>query len=668
MSLRGSSPRSPARTLPSWDYLADDVLARQDDGTRHFLLRTSILADLTPSLCDWLCDCADSAQRLRRLDRDHLFLIPVDAGGDRWRYHSMFAEFLRTQLKRQHPEEVSQLHRSAAAWFLEQGRPIPAVEHLLAADDIAAALNLLGQHAQGLLEQGRVRLLSRWLDALHGRDMLDAYPMLQVVHAWAVCLARGPRAAEPLLARLEQIANPTKLVLGHRQAMRPLFLVLSDRTEEAMRLTPALLADMPAGAAFVRGFMEVVLANLAMIAGQYHEALRLADAARSRQPGHHGNFNMALSEAVEGAVDLTQGRLRKAIAHLRLAVSAGASEVSRATNGNAMAGVLLAEALYEANQCDQAERLLTVYIPLIRAVGIPDQLIIAHTVMARIAAQRGDGDKAQRLLAELEHVGHRECLARVVASARLERARMLMIDDRLAPARVELDRSGDKVLWARVGRLSLRANEVETHDVGLARWTVLGNRPGLAIAGLRAELDAAEQAQRERRALTLRLILAQAYHQSGQHNKAMRLLAKAIRLAAAEGYVRAFLDEGPVLFAMLKKLTGVPSLLGGDHEPGAPVAAFLDRLVGVSHPTTESAPGRAPGLTPSSNAPRDNLTRKELLVLHLLAEGLSNSELAERLFVAETTVRTHLRNINSKLGARNRTEAIAVSRRAGLIG
>ena len=248
--------------------------------------------------------------------------------------------------------------------------------------------------------------------------MLPSRPMLQVVHAWAVCLARGPRAAGPLLDRLEQMQDAAPLIQAHRRAMRPLLLVLSDRTDEAMPLTASLLAELPTPVGFVQGFLEVVLANLAMIAGQYHEALRLADAARSRQPERASSFNLALSEAAEGAVDLTQGRLRKAIAHLKLAVSAGASEVSRATNGNAMAGVLLAEALYEADQCEQAERLLTVYIPLIRAVGIPDQLIIAHTVMARIAAQRGDMHRAQQLLAELEHVGHRDGLARVVASAR----------------------------------------------------------------------------------------------------------------------------------------------------------------------------------------------------------------------------------------------------------
>ena len=186
----------------------------------------------------------------------------------------------------------------------------------------------------------------------------------------------------------------------------------------------------------MRGFLEVTLANLVMIAGRFHEALRLADAARSRQAEGGSSFNLALSEAAESAVDLTQGRLRKALARLRLAVSTGVVDATRATNGNAMVGVLLAEALFEADGCDQAERLLAVYIPLIRHVGIPDQLILAHVLMARIAQDRGDGDRALQLLAELEHIGHRDGLLRVVASARIERVRLLLehlgiLDDQL---------------------------------------------------------------------------------------------------------------------------------------------------------------------------------------------------------------------------------------------
>lgn len=672
------------------DYLMEDVLARQSDDVRGFLLRSSILGTFDAALCDAVCGRQDSADMLRSLDQAHLFLIPLRADRSEFRYHGMFAEFLRAQLQRQHASLVPGLHRAAARWFLAEGRPVPAIEHGLAAGDREFVLPLLCEHAQNLLDQGRVRLLARWLDPLFEAGQLEEHPLLQVVRAWSVCLARGPRAAAPLVEPLEVVVGDDASSRALYLALRPLMMVLTDRNEDAMAMAEPFLEILPPEALFARGFLEVVLANLSMIAGRYHEALRLADAARRRQPEHASSFNFALSEAAEGAVDLVQGRLQRAIARLRLAASAGASDSARATNGNAMVGVLLAEALYEADLCQQAERLLAVYIPLIRRVGIPDQLICAHVMMARIALDQGDADGAQTLLTELEHIGHREGLARVVACARLERARMLVVDGRLHLARAELDRCHDRALWQRVSNLSLKANEVETHEVGLARWSIAGGHAADVVDALRRQLEAAERSQRERRALTLRLLLAQALRCTDQRNKSMRVLAKAVRQASAEGYVRAFLDEGPLLLNLLRELRAVPSVLleGGAGQSGieAPLQ-FIDRLLRDrvpneapwdaaaaaarrergEPPAARGADAPARAAPPALALASELLTRKEIQVMRLVAEGLSNEAIAERLFVAETTVRTHLRNINVKLDTRNRMEAIAVARRAGLI-
>lgn len=645
------------------DYLIEDVLAHESVDVRSFLLRTSILSHLSAPLCDVVTRRQDSAQVLRRLEQAHLFLVPLEAEGGWYRYHGMFAQFLRDQLLNCHAEELPTLHRTAADWFLQQGRAVPAIDHALATGDHVYALPLLEAHAQALLAQGRVGLLTRWLDPLSEQGVLKGRPDLQAVHAWAVCFTRGPRAAATLLDTLGSVAAVA--LRAHLQVIRALCLAMMDRLDEAAPLAMATLESLPDNVPFARDFLEIVLAHFAMIAGRYQDALRLADAARSRQPAHGSSFNFALSEAAEGAVDLTQGRLMKATARLRLAVSTGLKDTSHATNGNAMVGVMLAEALYEADHCEQAEHLLSVYIPLIRRVCIPDQLICAHVVMSRIAAQHGDEDQATQLLTELEHIGHRDGLPRVVASARLERARWLLVRGRTAQARAELDRCGDKMLWARVARVSLRANEVETKDLGMARWAIQGGHANEVIADLRAELDAAERMHRDRRALTLRLVLAQALYRDDQRNKAMRVLAKAVRFAAIEGYVRAFLDEDRLVLTMLRELRGVRTVLLEDGG-GSSAEALVDRLLrqmGEGAPAASAVPAGVVAMVPAS----DLLTRKELQMLRLVGEGLTNDEMAERLFVSETTVRTHLRNINVKLDVRNRMEAVISAKRMGLI-
>lgn len=641
------------------DYLTEDVLARQPPEVREFLLRTSILGELNAPLCDALLGGHESTRILRQLDRAHLFLIPLQGDAGQYRYHSMFAEFLRGELGRQYGDELPRLHGSAACWYEQQGRHVPAIEHMLAAGDRASALRLLGDHAQALLDQGRVQLLSRWLDPLLKAGELEGFPMLQIVHAWATLFARGPLAVEEYLQRIERAAHPDAELQANRTALRAMVLALTDRTEEALQIASGLQANLAGQLPFVGSLLEVTLANLALIAGRYQDALRLTDEARARQAYPSSSFNFAISQAVEAGVDLTQGRLRKALAGLRIAAGAGTALTVRSTNGNALAGVPLAEALYESGQIDASERLLAVHIPLIRRVAIPDELIIAHVVMSRILMLRGNCERALLLLRELEEIGHRSGLPRVLASARLEQVRLLLLEDQVARAREELARCGDPALWDRVARLSHRANEVENRDVAWVRWLIRAGKTQDAIALLRPELDAAERAHRMRRALTLRLLYAQALHKGQQRNKGLRGLASVVRTAALEGYVRPLLDEGPAVVAMLHELRTCGDLLAGE---GQDATAFVDRLL--------NRPGEGAPAAPAAAGPAqsDLLTRKELRVLTLAAEGFSNDELADKLFVAETTVRTHLRNINMKLDTRSRVEAIAAARRLRLIG
>ncbi|KQP45492.1 LuxR C-terminal-related transcriptional regulator [Pseudorhodoferax sp. Leaf274] len=655
------------------DYLVEDVLARQPEDVRLFLLRTSILGQLDAAICDHLCSRDDSHTVLQRLERAHLFLVPVQGSGGAYRYHGMFADFLRGQLQRYHPDQVPALHHAACAWYLGEGRPVPAIGHALQTGALDQAIALLQAHAPQLLEQGRVRLLLRWMDPLVAQGALDGQPMLRAIHAWAVCFGRGGRHAWPLLEWLERAETCDPQIQAHRLVMRPLLLAVMDRFDEADPLGNAVLDRLPSNAtfAFARSVLEIAMATFSMYSGRYHHALRLVDAVRKRQAPQEGRFSFILSDAVEGAVDLGQGRLRQALGRLRLAVRNGAASGARATNGNTMAAALLAESLYEAGRCEQAERLLSVNVPLIRRVGVPDQIITAHVVLARIVLSRGEGERALQVLAELEHIGYREQLPRAVASARLERVRILAVQGRIAAARAELARCGDSALWERVSRMAMRANDVETPDVAAARCAIAQGNGAEVVASLRTALDQAERVYRERRMLTLRLLLAQAHHQDGQHKKAMRVLAKAVRFAASEGYVRAFLDEGPGLMALLHELHQSPTVLleetidGGAQGPDE----FIEALLRQSGRQVDPLAVRAGAQASSGAQPTaaEVLTGKETQVLRLAAQGLSNEQMAERLFVAETTVRTHLRNINVKLDVRNRMEAVQAARRQRLI-
>jgi LuxR family maltose regulon positive regulatory protein len=663
------------------DFLAEDVLSRQRPEIRDFLLRTSILRQFNAPLCQALNPRIDAQRTLAQLDAANLFITPIGgAAADaqpEWRYHSLFADFLRAQLAREQPDELARLHLAASGWYESQGRPVPAIDHAIEGGDAPLAIELLATHALTFLDQGRMRLLARWFAALPVQAMADR-PMLQVVSLWACTLTRGPWEAMEQLHQSGCEHSTDPAVRAHVHALQPMLLAMMDRVEDANAIGREHLAQVPTGQPFADSVLCNAMAHVLGVLGEREQAQRLLDAARRGQQG--AGFNRMYSESVEGLLDLQQGRLRQATARFRLALGMGSGSAAAGgsgggygpTHGNAWAGVLYAGAVYEAHQPAQAEHLLNVYLPLARDVGLPDHMILSHVMRSRIAFERGDIDAALQTLTELEYLGHHRQLPRVVASARLERARVLVLQGQADAAAQALDRADDPEVWQRVARHLLSAHDLDDIVIGRLRWQV---QFGDAAAAARQAGDAAAlalAAERQRRALKLQVLQALALQRSGAPGDAaaaVALMLKVLQLAQAEGFVRLLLDEGPAVGLLLRRThTALHEGAGGRVDPL--LDDGLQRLIALCGDEPPPDDPDAPPITgPSAPAaPLDEpLTRKEIRVLQLLAEGYSNSAMAEKLFVSDSTVRTHLRNINMKLNARSRTQAVAIARRLGVV-
>lgn len=641
------------------DYLAEDVLANQPADVREFLLHTSILRHLNAPLCQSLLPGMDCARLLDQIEASNIFLSPIDGEVRSYRYHSLFAEFLRAQLVREHPDQLSRLHLAACRWYESVGRPVPAIDHAIEGGDHRYALTLLSEHAQGFLEQGRMRLLARWFAALPV-EALGSHPRLQVVSLWAQCFTQGPW--EPMArldsARYEASSDP--VIQAHVNALRPLLLGMMDRYDDSYVAGQASLSRLPSALPFADCVLSNAMAHTVSVLGHRREAHDLLDTARSLQKG--SVFNQMYAESTEGMVDLVQGRLRQATARLRIAVSSTThSPTNSLTNGNAWAGVAYASVVYEVGDFDLAERLLTVYLPLARDVGLPDHMISSHKMSARILFHRGDIDGGARLLTELEHLGHHRQVPRVVASAKLERARMLLLQGNAQASRDELNRSGNDALWKRVSRQYLPAHDVDDLMIGELRWDIHFGNVKSAVARLEDAITVATQATRLHRSFKLRVLLSIALWRSDQREAGVRTLEQVLLQTSREGFVRLILDEGPAVANLVHdvndKVRGV--------QPYDPILIeYLQRLVGMlgPRPPAEEASGHD-----DLKGPVEPLKEKEMRVLKLLAEGYSNAAMAEKLIVSDSTVRSHLRNINMKLGAESRTHAVALARRFGLI-
>lgn len=658
---RHGTPSDVVARLPSSereiaDYLTEEVLAQQDPAVRDFLLRTSILRHLSVPVCQALLPQGDCASILRKLERDNVFLVLVEGEADLYRYHSLFADFLRKLLERERPDDLARLHLAASGWYESQGRPVPAIDHAIEGGDHPHALLLLEECAHTLLEQGRMRLLDRWFSAIPSA-LLRERPLMQVIAVWARTFSQGPWTAMEWLETSGCRQSPDPQVQAHVRALLPVLLAMMDRYEEAHAAGRIGVSRLNSGNAFVDTVLLNAMAHIVSVAGERQEAQHFLEEARRSQGG--SAFNRMYTETVQGFLDLREGRLRQATARFRMAItsSSGAAAYNYA-HGNAWAGVPYAGVVYEANDIAGAERLLNVYLPLARDVGLPDHMISSYRMRSRIAFQRGDVDAALQTLTELEYLGHERQLPRVTASAKLERSRLLVLQGHASAAREEWARGADPQVWTAMQQQYRPAQDVDDVLVGQVRLELHFGQPALLIGELETAIRQALMAQRNHRALKLRVLLSLAFLRSGDVGRATQEGISALQEANREGFVRLLLDEGPALGSLLRRVHSTAPEIGQDPILREYVERLLELVgpAGADEDSVETAEGEV-----------ELLTRKEIRILQLLAEGYSNTAMAEKLFVSDSTVRTHLRNINTKLKCHSRTQAVAIARRRGLI-
>lgn len=647
------------------EYLAEDVLGRQPPDVREFLLRTSILRQLNGSLCQALLPRIDCARMLERLNASSLFLLPLESEDTEphYRYHSLFANFLRTQLEREHPDELLRLHLAAGGWYESVGRPVPAIDHAIWGGDYPYALSLLEQHAQRFLEQGRMRLLARWFAKIPA-EQLREHPLMQAIYVWAVLFTQGAAEAMAMLAQSGIEASEDGTIRAHVNALRPLLLAMSDRYDEANETGRAGLARLPTAVPFADTVLTNCMAHVTSVMGEKREAQRLLDAARRTQ--NASVFNRMYTESTEGLLDFERGRFRQATARFRIAVDATTRDTNYShTGGNAWAGVLYAGAMYEADELDTVERLLNVYLPLARDVGLPDHMISSYAMRSRLLFWRGDVDGASRVLTELETLGNLRKLPRVVATAKLERARMLIRQGNAYGAREELDRADDKAVWDRVARQRLPAHDLLDVRIARLRWEVHFGDAAEVVRRIDQDLPAVEAEARVRRSRKLRVLKAMALWRMRSFDAAADVMRGILQEGSRERFVRLVVDEGPLVAGPIQAV--LEPLKAAPQQSDPILIEYAQRLLDVLGPEALAAAEPAPAASAEVPWQVEPLTQKEMQVLKLLAEGYSNSAMSEKLFVSDSTVRTHLRNINMKLGAQNRTQAVSLSRRYGLI-
>jgi LuxR family transcriptional regulator, maltose regulon positive regulatory protein len=628
------------------DYLIEEVLQRQPEQVRGFLLRTSVLSRLTGPLCDAVTGQAGGQAELDALDRGNLFLVPLDDRRRWYRYHHLFGDVLRARLLDEQPGLVPELHRRAAEWWEGNGDRYEAIRHAMAGGDLDRAADLV---ELALPEAGRDRqevTFRRWLEALPD-PLIRARPVLSDGYAGSILVRGEVDGVETRLRDAERWLDATASATAPD---RPPGMVVAD--EAQFRALPAAVAVHRAGQARILGDVEGTMAHarraLGLVGADDHLArggaatlLGLAYWTRGDLDAAHrwygegraglekaGHVSDLIGTAIALAdIRIAQGRLGEAQAIYHQGLRQATERAGPPLRGAADMHVGLGEILRERDDLDGAARQLRSSEELGEHAGLPQNRYRRRVALARIRQAEGDLDAAAGLLAEAErlYTGDYSPEVRPVAALRTR-------------LRIHQGAGADALVWARERGLST-ADSLdylrEFEHLTLARALMARSAVDEAIGLLDRLLSAAEDGRRTGSVLEILVLQALSHQAKADLPAAQAFLERALTLAEPEGYVRLFLDEGAPMTTLLRTAAKRGSTSG-----------YARRLLGArSHP---AAPHRL----------LDPLSERELDVLRLLATDLGGPDIARRLVVSLNTLRTHTSHIYAKLGVTNRRAAV----------
>jgi LuxR family maltose regulon positive regulatory protein len=645
-----------------FDYLAEEVLSRQPEDVREFMLKTSIVETLNAPLCEALTGAGNGRVMLERLERENLFLVPLDVVGRYYRYHHLFAAFLRERLRRTHPDTVSALHRRAGLWYERDDCIAGAVEHALAAEDFGRAADMIGEEAGTRRRYVDASQLLRWLGALPD-GLVRLRPQLSILYAWALVHSgelehaeRRVRDTEAALgldtgASTDNLSDEERTILGEVCIVRARMAAMREDAPLTTKQSNRALELMPEDELYLRGDVALDLGHAYCSVGDFDSASEAF--ARAAATGREADDLRTALFALHyrASLEISRGHLLKAE---NLLLDGKRLAEDRPDGAPAVAGIIdvgMGDLHYQRGELDESRRLSEEGIERGRRSGEAKILVYGYVNLARMYMARGDAETAHALVLRAGSLLPKWPLIWAW------RARLWLAQGDVAPA----------ARWAREYGASEDYLSYPRHleRITMARVLLAEGRTGEAFDSLEGLLSEARSSGMAAYEMELLVLLALACERRGETGQAMDHLNAALALAEPEGFVRVFVDEGPPMATLLRCLIqdshngGVRTFPNGTPEgyAGTLLERFALEAPRAGNGGTREA--RAPGIEPLSD--------RETEVLALVADGRTNSQIAGELYLSVGTVKAHVHHIFGKLLVRNRSQAVARARELQLL-
>lgn len=623
------------------DYLVEEVLDQQSDEVQQFLLQTSILDRLTANLCETVAQLPDAQGILTDLGQRNLFIVPLDDERKWYRYHQLFAEFLKNRLQEHHPELISTLHTRAALWFIKQDMIPEAVEQLINAERYEDTADLIEEHGVHIFWSNREWVsLRRWLDALP-RNIVFKRPTLCAAYAWAYLLTGQPGEVAFYMEAAESALSPEddNDTLGEVYALKAEYAMIQGDFVTALEFASDALDYLSDDNLILSSLVLQIKGYVYRNMGNVKEAsLYLSEAHRtSLSAGKLMVSVFALTDL--GDVKVLQGRLNEAKDVYQQIIDEGEDTYS-STPISAQMG--LADIYREYNQLEKAIEMLHQGIELAEQYNIPSVIRNGNVLLSYALFAHGDVEEAMQACDFAVNSAERSGVERIVAQARAHQMNLSIKQNKLSRAEE----------WVASRQLSVDEDisyERELELVVFARLLIAQEKYESAIILLNRILANANADGRYGNMIEDTVLISLAYEKSGDTTNALTHLGQAIEFAVDENYIRVFVDGGLIIAKLLR-------LLATDSPHTNYLRQILDAFE-ATPPETVRIEGEL----------IEDLSEREMDVLRLLAVGMSNRDIADQLIIGNSTVKTHTLNIYRKLNVNNRTHAVTRARSLSLI-
>lgn len=622
------------------DYFAHAVLRGLTPDQRQFLLYTSILDRFDGALCDALLRRDDSARLIDRITTQSLFLQPMDHMPGWFRYHPLFQDFLRNRLKVEHPDRLSPLHEAAAREWLLRGEHEAALQHSEQSKDPDFFLDVLRTSCERWTRKGDCSSIIRWLDPLPDEEILYDRD-LSIALISALILSRRFNQARYYLDAAKQseglnkVDESTYLFL---ELMLQLFQHDTDfrlNTDQAMLIKSSQHHD-------IRAFSLAILAYHYLLHGDFPNALVYAEQARVVLGQLGYDFLCSYADLILILCDRNTGRMLQAMQNAE--INFQQLQHCPLTPPWINAATAAAVVRYEQNRIHDSLMLLEQLVPVVNSSCATEIIVYTYLTLSRLLSLRQERTRASRLLSQLSRIlqmgNYDRFVSQVVHEELLQAHARNDIDamDRIAEAH-QLESRLASGTWRRTRPYD---EAWERYGIATTLWLSAHQRHEEAERVLDVILAALRKSGANSRAVVIEANLVLTRHLMGDDNVALHRLKRLIDQYSIACINRSVFDEAPGLGRFLRRCHDVGNL------PLPPIYVEMFRELLQADPV-------------ETGETRDDstlLTAKEQEVLALLCNGLSNNEISNRIGVALSTTKWHLKNIFAKLGVTSRTAAI----------